>query len=74
MKTRRVIPTLLCLASASIGLTSCATNGDPTTGGLFWSESANQQRLNNMQQELDSVKAENARQMRKQRSLENQLP
>ena len=64
---------LLGLAAAQLTLTGCVTNGDPTTGGIFWSERANNQRLQGMQSELDAINADNARQLRKQKALESQL-
>ena len=37
-------------------LPSCQTTGDPSTGGIFWSEKKAQQRMQDKQSELDHVK------------------
>lgn len=54
----------------SLALSSCATTGDPSTGGIFWSESKNQDRLAERQYRLE--KAESGTRSANRRSAETQ--
>lgn len=45
---------LITISIAGI-LTSCQTTGDPSAGGIFWSEKNAQQRLDQKQSELDRL-------------------
>ena len=49
---------LVTFASASIAtalVSSCATTGDPSTGGIFWSEQKAQGRLAERQNKLEHI-------------------
>lgn len=50
---------LLALAALTSLFTSCT--GDPNSGGIFWSETAAQQRLNDRQQRLDEIEGQTNR-------------
>jgi len=63
---------LLALAAASLPLVSCETTGDPTKGGIFWSESKAQTRQGALQSELNAVRADTSRQMDRRAELERQ--
>jgi hypothetical protein len=68
---------LLLLTACVPFLNSCTA--DPSTGGIFWSESGAQQRLNERQQHLnevqsdtDRIKANNRAKQRKIHRLEDE--
>lgn len=43
------------VALVSLSSVSCETTGDPTTGGIFWSEAKAQDRLAERQQRLEHI-------------------
>jgi hypothetical protein len=57
-------------AVASLALSSCQTTGDPSTGGIFWSENKAQDRLADRQYQLE--KAESGTRSVNRRSSETQ--
>lgn len=50
----RVVSVAGCLGW-SLLVSSCQTTGDPSTGGIFWSEHKAQDRLNERQAKLNQV-------------------
>ena len=54
-------------------LNSCETTGDPTAGGIFWSEKKAQQRLIERQQHLDAVNADTQRKQNSAAAKERQI-
>ncbi len=70
------LPSILSLAAvaASLCLTSCETTGDPTQGGLFgWSQSKANVRQYELEDRLNAVERDNARQAGRSDALESQL-
>ena len=61
---------LLLLGTASTFLSGCVTNGDPRTGGIFWSESANRERIRYKEDELYDVESDTDRVRSRNRRLE----
>lgn len=57
--------------SILMGCTSCQTTGDPTRGGIFWSESKANDRLNERRADLGAIEADTARMKRRNEVLEN---
>jgi len=54
MKANQIRITIVSLLPvASLALSSCATTGDPSTGGIFWSENKAQDRLADRQNQLE---------------------
>ena len=53
-------------------LVSCETTGDPTKGGIFWSESKAQARQGALQSELNAVRGETSHEMQRRAALEKQ--
>lgn len=67
---------ILAAASASsLALSSCETTGDPNAGGIFWSPTKAQQRLDDRQDHLDAIqsdtRATNRRSAATQRKINN---
>lgn len=58
------------LPAASLALSSCATTGDPSTGGIFWSETKAQDRLAERQDHLENT--ENRTRFTNRSSVETQ--
>jgi hypothetical protein len=54
-----------------IGCSSCQTTGDPTQGGIFWSERKANERLNERRADLGAIEADTARLKRKNEVLED---
>ncbi|MFQ3577654.1 MAG: hypothetical protein SNJ52_01410 [Verrucomicrobiia bacterium] len=69
MRTLLLVP----IAATTIFLTGCEVTGDPTQGGIFWSEGMAQQRLLAREQELGRIESNTAYQQRRARQLERQL-
>lgn len=69
----RSIPALLLFCTASLIFSSCAVTGNPTQGGIFWSESMAQDRLAQRQQTLNEIESDTARREARSRELEKQL-
>lgn len=61
MNPTRLLRPLFAACALACTLSSCETTGDPTTGGIFWSESKAQSRLNQKQSTLDSLRSETRR-------------
>jgi len=56
MKTHLIRLALLGIAASSVVvLSSCETTGDPSQGGIFWSEKKAQDRLNERQNKLEDT-------------------
>lgn len=74
MKNNFVRPAILALACAStLACTSCATTGDPSTGGIFWSENKAQDRLAERQNKLEKVEHQTGRTNRKSAESQRQI-
>lgn len=58
MKSPTRILSALLLSAFAMALSSCATTGDPSTGGIFWSESKAQDRLAQRQYHLENIERE----------------
>ena len=58
-RLRRAAALAGCFACPWLAV-SCQTTGDPHTGGIFWSESKAQERLDQRQDELNRVDAQAA--------------
>ena len=66
----------LILASASaatLACTSCATTGDPSTGGIFWSENKAQDRLAERQGKLEQIERQTGQTQRKSAETQRQI-
>ncbi len=61
----------LCLILAASQLVGCQTTGDPTQGGIFWSETKAKQRLQDREDTLDAINADTSRINRRNSSLQN---
>ena len=61
------------IAGAGLALTACETTGDPNKGGIFWSPTKAQQRLDQRQQTLNDVNSDTSRVQRSNRSKEQEL-
>jgi len=56
MKAHLIRPALWCIAATSGVLSSsCETTGDPSSGGIFWSEKKAQDRLQERQHKLEDT-------------------
>ncbi len=64
---------LIPIAAAALTVTGCEVTGDPTQGGIFWSEGMAQQRVAAREQELGRIESDTAYQQRRARQLERQL-
>lgn len=74
MKTNLIRPAILALASAaSLACSSCTTTGDPSTGGIFWSEDKAQDRLAERQNKLESVENRTHQTNRKSAETQRQI-
>jgi hypothetical protein len=65
--------TLLLVGAASLTLTSCATTGDPTTGGIFWSEDKAQDRLDERQARLERIEGKTAATQRRSAATQSEI-
>ena len=63
---------LSLIAGLGLSLTGCETTGDPTQGGIFWSESKAQDRLRQRENTLDRIESDTAHVKRKNRQLQQQ--
>lgn len=65
---------ILALASAAtLACTSCSTTGDPSTGGIFWSENKAQARLAERQNTLEGIEKQTGRTQRKSAETQRQI-
>ena len=62
---------ILCLCAISIAFVACETTGDPNRGGIFWSESKAQDRLQERRGNLGAIQADTDRVNRKNAGLES---
>ena len=58
---------------AGVFLCSCETTGDPTQGGIFWSEKKAKARIADRENTLSGLEQDTSRQQAESRSLEGQL-
>jgi len=61
----------LLLSLVAVQCTACQTTGDPTRGGIFWSENKAQDRLQERRSELGAIEADTSRMNRKNGVLED---
>jgi len=74
MKTSFIRLATLGFASLStVLLSSCDVTGDPSTGGIFWSENKAQGRLAERQDKLERVESQTARTHRKSAETQRQI-
>ena len=74
MKAHFVRLATLGFASLStVLLSSCDVTGDPSTGGIFWSENKAQGRLAERQDKLESIENRTARTQRKSAETQRQI-
>lgn len=66
----KTLPALLLTALTLAGFTACETTGDPSTGGIFWSERKAQDRLSTRERTLDSIESDTSRVRRQNTRLE----
>jgi hypothetical protein len=64
---------LACCLGSVLSCTSCTTNGDPSTGGLFWSESRAQDRLAERQNKLESIEKQTGAAQRKSAETQRKI-
>lgn len=62
---------LFSLVLLSAGLVGCETTGDPTRGGIFWSENKAQQRLQDKQSSLSAIQSDTSRVNRRNATMED---
>lgn len=74
MKTSFIRLATLGFASLStVLLSSCDVTGDPSTGGIFWSENKAQGRLAERQDKLERVESQTGRTQRKSAETQRQI-
>ncbi len=74
MKSKLIRISIACsLAASAVGFTSCETTGDPTQGGIFWSESKAQDRLYERQDRLERAEAGTAAANRRSAQTQRQI-
>ena len=63
---------LLCalLVGTGLAFTGCETTGDPTKGGIFWSEEKAQDRLQQREDRLDRIHSDTSRVQRRNQQME----
>ena len=61
------------ITGMSFSLTGCETTGDPTQGGIFWSPSKAQNRLDQRQQTLNQINADTSRVQRSNQDMQDQV-
>ena len=67
------LTTLTCAAGAALLVTSCATTGDPSTGGIFWSERKAQGRLAERQDKLEHIERHTSKTERKSAETQRKI-
>ena len=67
----KTLGSLLLLGVMSILVAGCETTGDPTQGGIFWSERKAQGRLDRREDTLHRVDGQTRRVERRNDNLEN---
>ncbi len=74
MKSKLIRISYACsLAAAAVGFTSCETTGDPTQGGIFWSENKAQDRLAERQAQLEYTESGTAAANRRSAQTQRQI-
>lgn len=74
MNTQLARAAILAIAgAASVLTTSCATTGDPSTGGIFWSENKAQDRLAERQGKLESIERSTGQTQRKSAETQRRI-
>jgi outer membrane lipoprotein-sorting protein len=74
MKSYFVRSAVFALAAAApFAFTSCATTGDPSTGGIFWSENKAQDRLAERQNRLENIESRTNSTNRKSAETQRQI-
>ena len=74
MKSNLLRLAALCFAgSAVVLLASCETTGDPSSGGIFWSEKKAQDRLNERQDKLENTERKTESTQRKSAATQRQI-
>ncbi len=66
----KTLAPLLLAALCLSAFTACETTGDPTQGGIFWSERKAQARRGQRESTLDSIEADTGRVQRQHTRLE----
>jgi hypothetical protein len=67
------LATLGFASLATVLLSSCETTGDPSTGGIFWSENKAQGRLAERQDKLESIEKQTGKTQRKSAQTQRQI-
>lgn len=65
--------TLACASTAALLLSGCETTGDPSTGGIFWSERKAQGRLAERQNKLEHVERQTGQTNRKSAETQRKI-
>jgi hypothetical protein len=65
--------TLACASTATLLLSGCETTGDPSTGGIFWSERKAQGRLAERQSKLEHVERQTGQTNRKSAETQRKI-
>lgn len=74
MKTSFIRLATLGFASLStVLLSSCDVTGDPSTGGIFWSENKAQGRLAERQDKLESIEKRTGKTQKKSAETQRQI-
>jgi hypothetical protein len=64
---------LAILAGTGFAFTGCETTGDPTKGGIFWSEPKAQDRLYQRGAALDQIQSDTSQVRRNNQQMQQQL-
>jgi hypothetical protein len=74
MKANFIRNSILVLGSAAtLACTSCTTTGDPSTGGIFWSEQKAQGRLAERQSTLENIEKQTGKTERKSAETQHRI-
>lgn len=65
--------TLACASTATLLLSGCETTGDPSTGGIFWSEKKAEDRLAERQSKLEQVEQQTGQTNRKSTETQRKI-
>lgn len=64
---------LSAVAATSLLSVSCETTGDPSTGGIFWSEHKAQARLDERQERLENIESRTDRARARARAKQQEI-
>lgn len=67
------VATLAGAAGATLLFTACETTGDPSTGGIFWSEKKAQGRLAERQNKLEHIEKQTGQTQRKSAETQRKI-